>query len=116
MSRVLVVDDEDAIRNIISTILTFTGYEVIEARNGLDAVAIFRSCADLIDLVITDLKMPVLNGYETVRRIREIKPAIRIIYMSASDVNTPVDALFLSKPFNIDDVRACVGDAMAMNV
>ncbi len=107
--RVLVVDDDDSILTLICSILKLINCDVMTARNGLEAVAMFRSCPDLIDLVITDLEMPVLNGYETVRRIRETRAETKIVCMSGyAEKRCPAGTIFLAKPFTPGQVRACI--------
>ena len=114
MRKVLMVDDDSSVRGVISEILAFMGYEVVTAANGLDGLDLFRTASDEIDLVITDLRMPVMNGYEAVDCIRQLKPAARIICMSSySGQAPPSGTLFLSKPFSIAAVRACVDRALS---
>lgn len=114
MIRVLVTDDDAAVRRVISQILAYMGYEVVTARNGLDALDAFGSEPDQIDLVITDLRMPVMNGYETVQSIRKINPAARIICMSSySGQALPEGTFFLPKPFSVALVRECVDRALS---
>jgi two-component system cell cycle sensor histidine kinase/response regulator CckA len=117
MAMILVVDDDDSIRELILKIVRSSGHDALPARNGLEAVAMFRSCPDSIDLVITDLKMPVMDGNEAVRRIRETRPHATIICVSGySEQECPVGTMFLSKPFTVGQVRTCVGEALAVHV
>jgi CheY-like chemotaxis protein len=114
MTRVLLVDDDDAIRNVISKMLTILGCFVETAHNGLEAVERFRDHPERIDLVVTDLQMPVLNGHEAVRQIRQYNPSVRFICMSGSDaVICPAGVTFLSKPCTLADVQECVFQALA---
>ena len=109
--RVLVVDDDNSIRNVMSRMLAAMGYSVITARDGLDAVQVFEG--EPIDLVVTDLRMPVMDGYEAVRLIRRAKPGARIICMSSlSEEGCPAGTTFLSKPFTMAAVKECVGKAL----
>ena len=117
MAMILVVDDDDSIRELIVKIVGSSGHNALQARNGLEAVAIFRSSPDSIDLVITDLKMPVMDGNEAVRRIRETRPLAAIICVSGySDQECPQGTMFLSKPFTLEQVRTRVGQALAVHV
>jgi two-component system, cell cycle sensor histidine kinase and response regulator CckA len=84
MATILIADDEDGIRTLMSLILTSAGYKVLDAVNGLEAAALYRSYADSIDLVITDLTMPVKDGYELVRLIRDQNPDAKIICMTGT--------------------------------
>jgi len=113
MTRVLVVDDDLSIRKVMSQILVTLGYSVVTAQHGLDAVAVFCSEREHIDLVVTDLRMPVMDGYETVDRIRKVQPAARIICMSSNSAQSyPAGTTFLAKPFTVQAVQDCVGKAL----
>src|SRR5437762_860223 len=113
MATILVVDDDDSIRELIAKIVRLSGHDVVAARDGSEAVAIFSSDPDSIDLVITDLKMPVMDGNEAIRRIREARPHVTIICVSGySEQDCPQGALFLAKPFTLEQVRTRVGQAL----
>ena len=96
MGYVLIADDEKAIRNVLRIYLDNAGYEVLEAANGQEAVAAVRQSN--VDLVLLDIMMPVLDGYEALRQIRETS-------------NVPV-ILLSAKPFNPLEVVARVGAAI----
>jgi len=82
MAMILVVDDDESIRELLVKIVRLSGHEALTARNGLEAVTIFKSYPGSIDLVITDLKMPVMDGYESIRRMRDRRPDVTIICVS----------------------------------
>jgi CheY-like chemotaxis protein len=71
MARILVIEDDQVTPLAVSTYLKHVGYDVLTACNGLEGVEVFRSCPNLIDLVLTDLRMPVMTGNEGVHQIRE---------------------------------------------
>jgi PAS domain S-box-containing protein len=105
---VMVVDDEDIVRQIAGAALEQLGFEVIEARNGVEAVDLFRSCGAGVDLVILDLTMPLMTGEETLRRLRAIDPNVRVILSSGfneSDATRHFQgrglAGFLQKPYTL---------------
>jgi CheY-like chemotaxis protein len=79
---VLVVEDEDAIRGLILSILAKSGYRATGARNGEDALAAASSSAGPVHLLLTDVVMPQMSGLDLGRRLQEIRPDIRILYMS----------------------------------
>ena len=109
MQRVLVVDDDSSIRNLISQMLGSLGYAVVTASHGLEAVHLFESEGGRIDLVMTDLRMPVMDGYEAVTLMRAAKPSVRIICMSSYLTEScPPGAVFLKKPFTLQSVQDCV--------
>lgn len=116
MTRVLVIDDDRSVRNLMSKMLTILGCWVETATDGLDAVDRFRSHPEAIDLVVTDLQMPVMDGHEAVRQIRKVQPNVKVVCMSAADAAAcPPGASFLSKPFTLAEVQDCVGRALAEN-
>jgi CheY-like chemotaxis protein len=109
MFRVLVVDDDSSVRCVMAQMLGALGYDVVTARNGLDALDLFCWEGETIHLVITDLRMPVMNGYEAVDGIRKLDRAIPIVCTS-SDLSAlrPPDTVFLSKPFTLAAMQDCV--------
>src|SRR4026207_2205525 len=116
---VLVVDDEEAARHLASRMLTFTGYQTLEASHSREAIATLAQNAGAIHPVRTDIKMPGMNGRELGRHVEQRWPGKPILYMSgfASEVFQggllEPGAPFLSKPFTQDDlahkVRALLG-------
>jgi CheY-like chemotaxis protein len=116
---VLVVDDEEAVRHLASRMLTFTGYQTLEASHSREAIATLEQHAGAIHLILTDIKMPGMNGRELGRHVEQRWPGKPILYMSgfASEVFQggllePTQP-FLPKPFTQDDlahkVRALLG-------
>jgi two-component system cell cycle sensor histidine kinase/response regulator CckA len=111
---VLVVDDEEPVRALACRMLTWTGYQALEARHGREALATIEEHDGPVHLVLTDIKMPGMNGRELGRRIEERWPGKPIIYMSgfASEVfrNGLLEpgAPFLAKPFTQDDLASKV--------
>jgi two-component system cell cycle sensor histidine kinase/response regulator CckA len=108
---ILLVDDDPAVRSIVARFLKAHGYEVIEAADGEEAILLFENRECPIDLVVTDVMMSGLNGRQTAARIREIAPAVKVLYMSgySEDVTirngTPDSATgFIQKPFAADDL------------
>ncbi|MCL5744644.1 MAG: response regulator [Acidobacteria bacterium] len=102
MAVVLVADDEESIRRLVCAIVTLAGHQCFATANGLEAVALFRSNRDSIDLVITDMMMPVMDGVEAIARIRETKAGVPVICMSGySDKPMPPGVLPLHKPFAV---------------
>jgi CheY-like chemotaxis protein len=102
---VLVVDDEPGVRALARRILKGGGYEVIEAGDGAQAVAMIDSDTH-VDFLMADLDMPVMQGEEMARRIRERRPDLRVLYVTAhserlfEDRPELVDGeAFLDKPF-----------------
>jgi CheY-like chemotaxis protein len=77
-----VVDDEVSIREILKTTLEAHGYEVVLAGEGTEAVAVYAENMGQIDLVLTDLVMPVLDGPATIRALRKLDPSARFLVLS----------------------------------
>ena len=117
---VLVADDEAIIRELAREALEAAGLEVIEARDGQEAVDLFREWAGRVDLVLLDMTMPRMGGAEAFRLIRQMAPSARILLTSGYTQQESLDALadltpdgFLQKPFRIRDLVAKVRDVMA---
>ncbi len=111
--QVLVVDDSQAVREVLSKTLSFLGYDVTLAGNGIEAGRLFFTGS--YDLVITDLEMPLLNGWELSRLIKERSPNTPVIVVSGDFDETHwkkvnmrcVDAIIL-KPFKLNDIEGTV--------
>jgi CheY-like chemotaxis protein len=80
MARILVIDDELLIRDMLRTVLEAAGHEVIEAANGKEGVSLYRS--NRADLVITDILMPEADGSVAIRQLKREFPDVKIIAMS----------------------------------
>jgi two-component system cell cycle sensor histidine kinase/response regulator CckA len=111
---VLVVDDEEAVRRGASRLLTRSRDQALEARHGREALATIEQHAGPVHLVLTDIKMPGMNGRELGREIERRWPDKRILYMSgfASEVFQggllEPGAPFLAKPFTQEDLAGKV--------
>jgi signal transduction histidine kinase/CheY-like chemotaxis protein len=116
---ILVVEDEELVRRMIRRALERSGYRVLEAREGLDALATVRRQEGALDLVVTDVVMPRMGGIELAERLREEWPKIRVLFMSGyahragwADVGLPAGARFLEKPFGPHEVARKVREAL----
>jgi two-component system, cell cycle sensor histidine kinase and response regulator CckA len=103
---IMVVEDEESVRTMTGRLLASEGYGVLEVANGREALALVASGSTRIDLVITDVAMPVLNGRELADRLRQIRPGLPVLFMSGYTDDEMVrrglidpDHPFLSKPF-----------------
>jgi CheY-like chemotaxis protein len=81
-STLLLVEDEDALRDLVGMVLEEQGYVVLEAANGLDALELAERHRGPIDLLITDVVMPRVSGAELARRLRELRPALEVLFIS----------------------------------
>jgi DNA-binding response OmpR family regulator len=114
--RILIIDDDLVVRDTLITILEERGYEVITAVNGEQGLAIFRR--ERPDLLVTDIVMPVKEGLQTIREIREEWPDMKIIAISGGSRTERHDFLEIArqlgawdvvvKPFDVDDFVARV--------
>jgi two-component system, sensor histidine kinase and response regulator len=82
MATILVVDDEPVVSRLCQTIMCRGGHEALAASGGAEALRILQDNADGIDLALIDVMMPVMNGIELARRIRQMRPTVRIVLMS----------------------------------
>jgi CheY-like chemotaxis protein len=102
---VLVVDDESAVRLFVSCTLEREGYDVLGAGDGVEALELLERRGYGIDLVLTDIRMPRLDGLELGRRVAKLPGPIPIAYMSA---DPPRDVVCLEKPFSMAALVALV--------
>jgi len=112
--RILVVDDESAVRETTAKLLRHAGFEVLAAGTGDEALAALTE-AGPVELVLTDLAMPGMDGRELAERIRAQYPATRLLYMSGyfndpgvSPWNASIAAAFLAKPFSREQLLEAV--------
>jgi CheY-like chemotaxis protein len=121
MARILVIDDEEPVRRLLTRILVADGHEVLEANNGREALEVHTK--ESVQLVITDIVMPEKDGLEVIMALRHDAPGLRIIAMSGGGRFHQTEALLMAeplgavaslrKPFSIDELREAVGRALA---
>ena len=111
---ILVVEDDDRVRQFVRRALERGGYTVLEAPNAGEALLIFEMHQGPIDLMITDDIMPRMTGPRLVARLRAVRPSLRVIYFSGYSEDrletvdgAPNDA-FLAKPVAVESLLACV--------
>lgn len=104
---VLVADDEPGVRALARRILESGGYQVVEAENGVEALTVMAG-AQRIDFLIADLDMPVMRGEEMTRKIRAMRPDLRVLYVTAHSEQLFKERpeliegeAFLDKPFTV---------------
>jgi len=114
---ILLVDDEVALRGLIGHMLQTAGFEVLQAGGGREALALVRAHSGPIDLLITDLSMPEMGGRELARRLEDLRPEVRNLYISGhTDEILGIDELegFLEKPFTRDSLIRKVEALLAL--
>ena len=112
LGRVLVVDDEPAVRQVVSLSLGHLGYQVDAVASGLEAVERYKVDPDFrYDLIILDMLMPMLSGEETFKELKQIDSRIKVLLMSGYSSEGAIEATlaagakdFIPKPFTIDDL------------
>jgi CheY-like chemotaxis protein len=112
---VLVVEDEDGVRNGIRRLLQQEGYVVLEAQNGARALELLTGTDSArINLVLTDLRMPVMDGRQLAAAVARVRPSLPIIFMSGFTAQmldmrlVSSHLVFLAKPFRSDDLLAAI--------
>ncbi|HKE20843.1 MAG TPA: ATP-binding protein [Bryobacteraceae bacterium] len=104
---ILLVDDEEGVRKLVSAVLRSNGYEVLEAANGGQALASYEKNSHKIDMVLTDIVMPQMSGFELGKELTSRNQSLKILYMSgyrenAFGANGEAPRAFLHKPFTPD--------------
>lgn len=117
MSKLLIVDDEQGMRQLLSIVFGREGHSVRVAENGLRALELLRE--EPADLIVSDVKMPDMGGIELLRAAREFLPEVAVVMMTAfATVDTAREAFklgaddFITKPFDIDELKLIVAKAL----
>jgi len=115
--RILIVDDEKAMREFLEIMLRKEGYDAMSMESAAKALEFCKE--NYADLVITDLKMPGMNGVEFIRALKDLDPSLLVIMVTAyASVETAIDAMkagaydYFTKPFNIDEVKINIRKAL----
>lgn len=116
---ILLVEDKQQVRSILAEILATLDVTVLEAEDGAHALEVARGYRRPIDVLLTDVVMPGMEGAELARRFRELFPSTKIVFMSGyaneavSEAITSADGnAFLRKPFKLDELRAVLEDVL----
>jgi two-component system cell cycle sensor histidine kinase/response regulator CckA len=116
----LVVDDEPQIRSFVKSVLVRERHRVLEASDGVDAVALLEKQGQKVDLLLTDIVMPRMDGIELAGRVSSRFPAVRVLYMSGqcevSAVHRDIENKgfgFIRKPFDVGTLSVKVGEFLA---
>lgn len=117
MNKILVVDDEQSMRDFLAIMLKKDGHEVVTAANGTEALKAIQ--AEIFDLVISDVKMPGLDGVGVLKTIKEISADTVVIMITAfATAETAVEAMklgaydYITKPFKIDEIKLVIQKAL----
>lgn len=120
MARVLIADDEDSMRSLVARAVAMDGHETVTAADGAEALDILAGDACAFDLLLTDIKMPIMDGIVLALAAARDFPDMIILLMTgfadqrerASGLNAIVHDV-ITKPFSVADIRTAVADALA---
>lgn len=114
--QVLLIDDDPGVRSVVSRMLQRAGHHVIEGQDGREGIARLRTTP--IDLVLTDIVMPVMNGIEFIKMARQLSPSVKVIAMSGGGRTDKANCLqvarehgadaTLQKPFTSADLQGLI--------
>jgi CheY-like chemotaxis protein len=116
MASVLLVDDERFLLDFVSMVLRQAGHDVLSASNGVEALMIYSSYRSNIDLVLTDVLMPSMNGVELAGRLRALNPELPILLMSGfipDEIAVPDNLQLLQKPFQPGQLLEAIRQSLA---
>ncbi|NOY77603.1 MAG: PAS domain S-box protein [Calditrichaeota bacterium] len=109
--RILIVDDEDVIRTVLSRMLVRMGFSVSMASDGQEAIQLFRESPENFDLIIIDMLMPVMDGKETFQALKSLDPHVRVLLSTGYTLDESAQSLidqgvlgYLHKPYNINEL------------
>ena len=117
MEKILVVDDEQSLREVLSIMLKRAGYAVTSAMDGEEAIELLNK--EIFDLVITDLRMPKIDGMEVLKAVKSASPETVVLIITAfASADSAVEAMkqgaydYLTKPFQVDEVQLIIRNAL----
>lgn len=113
-ARVLVAENDPSLRSIVATLLEGEGYETFQAADGEDALRLAMQHLHSLDLLLTDDRMPGMNGHELTRVLKSIRPDLKVIVMSGSvDIAAAEpDAAILLKPFALEELSRLIASQL----
>ncbi|MBC7582674.1 response regulator [Tardiphaga sp. vice352] len=120
MMRILIADDEESMRVLVARAIALDGHEIVTAQDGAEALEILTDQDGAFDLLLTDIKMPVMDGIALALAAARDFPEVIILLMTgfadqrerASGLNAIVHDV-VTKPFSVADIRTAVADALA---
>lgn len=120
MKKILVVDDEYIIRNLLGEILTSLGYEPILCESPVEALVLFKKRHEEISLVFTDMVMPEISGRQLFQEFVRINPSIKVVILSGYSVEHEINKLiedgvsaFIQKPVSIKELSRVIQENIA---
>ncbi|WNV12261.1 response regulator [Tardiphaga sp. 709] len=121
MARILIADDEESMRLLVGRAIAMDGHEIVTAEDGAEALEILNEQGGAFDLLLTDIKMPVMDGIALALAVARDFPELTILLMTgyadqrerATGLNAIVHDV-VTKPFSVADIRTAVADALAV--
>ena len=117
MEKILIVEDEKSMSEVLRILLEGEGYDVVSAFDGYEGVDLIKK--DIYDLVITDIRMPGLDGFEVLKTVKEVSPESIVIMITAfGTTESAIEAMklgaydYINKPFKIDEIRLIIKKAI----
>ena len=117
MPKILIIDDERSIRNTLKEILTYEGFEVVEAQDGLEGLKAVEKAK--FDVILCDIKMPKMDGIEVLEKIQEMAPETPVVIVSGhGNIDTAVEAIkkgafdYIAKPLDLNRTLVTIRNAM----
>lgn len=107
ISTILVVEDDAIVRMLIVDVLEELEFRVLEAADAEEALVIVNTASQVIDLMMTDVGLPDMDGKQLAGKVRELRPSLPILFASgyAENIDVPVGMQVIAKPFSIDQLR-----------
>ncbi|MGZ3425158.1 MAG: response regulator, partial [Polyangia bacterium] len=113
---VLLVEDDEDVRDFLLFLLSRLGYRVLQATDGVEALELARTFAEPIDLVLSDIVMPRMNGIDLTHHLIKARPGVKVLLMSGYPGDAAEVALapgrLLKKPFERDQLARCVREVL----
>ena len=117
---ILVIDDEDMLRDVLKEVLDMVGLSALFASSGPQGIELFKSHKDRIQLILIDVLMPEMSGIETYNEITAIQPDMKFVFMSGFPDNDalaiqelPGDVAFIKKPFSVQQIISQIQQMLA---
>ncbi|MHC4974805.1 MAG: response regulator [Planctomycetota bacterium] len=117
--RILIVDDEEVVRNTASTMLRHLGYEVVAMADGADAVLYYQHFGESVNLVLLDMVMPKMSGHDCFLALKELDPDIKVVLSTGFGLNEAAQAIldagalgFAQKPYRVTELSEVVATVM----
>lgn len=118
--RVLLVEDEDAVRRFAVAALKSKGYEVLQAGDGVEAIEVMKAHGNRVDIVVSDVIMPEMDGPTLMKELRKVDPKLKFIFVSGypddafkNNLDPDAEFSFLPKPYNLAQLAAMVKEQLA---